>query len=401
MPTHKAHIAIPYFIAISIDAIGFTIIGPILVPLINQLVSNSGLSQHLLYGAILSIYSLSFMFGAPILGALSDILGRRKVLIIASFGVLIGYICYAISLSTNKLSFLILGRVITGFCAASQCIAQAAMVDVSQNNSRVNNIGLIASAMTAGLVVGPLASIALSSHELNIDALKTPFYAITSTLVLNLIFLIGFLKESHVNSTFNKEVNLLKTQTRQFFKQFTHKKMALLFSIFFLFELGWSLYYQSLTIELATHLKLNPHEIALLLSFIGIVLTIALLSLVRISSRYLKTTKVYSAALCIGGLTLIAQFIINNLLSHYLFALIISSVVALSYTGLVAQLSEQTDSKNQGLLMGSTDAVLALAFTITGVLAGYLSFASTNLPLLVAALLWSLAFIVSLAAEKK
>ncbi|HYF97375.1 MAG TPA: MFS transporter, partial [Coxiellaceae bacterium] len=91
------YLSLPYFIAIAIDAIGFTIIAPVLIPLTNHVVNNSGLSQHLLYGTILAIYSLSFMIGAPILGALSDLLGRRKVLIIASIGVLLGYTFYAFS----------------------------------------------------------------------------------------------------------------------------------------------------------------------------------------------------------------------------------------------------------------------------------------------------------------
>ena len=394
MSQRSLRLSLPYFIAISIDAIGFTIVGPVLVPFVNQIVNNSGLSQHLLYGLILSIYSLSFMLGAPILGAISDLLGRRKVLIIASFGVLIGYLCYAISLNLSSLVFLILGRIMTGFCAASQCIAQAAMIDISEKDKRANNIGLIASAMSAGLVVGPLASLALSSPELSLNAFKIPFYCIMSALILNVIYLIFFLKESHETKSLDYKTKMIRHQCQQFFTQFTDSKMMRLFVIFFLFELGWSLYYQSLPIELPFNLKLEPHNLALLLSFLGISLTAALLILVRISSRYFKSTQASTYALPIGAIALMAQFFLNNLFFHYLLGIVITGCVALSYTSLITQLSLNTDSKNQGLLMGSSDALLALAFTITGLLAGYLSYASAGLPLFIAGAFWLIAFFV-------
>lgn len=392
MQASQWHVSTPYFVAIAIDAIGFTIIAPVLVPLTNQIIHGHGLSQNLLYGFILAIYSLSFMLGAPILGALSDLLGRRKVLIIASSGVVFGYICYILTIPLSSLGLLILGRIITGFCAASQCIAQAAMVDISQAKHKAINIGLIAAAMTAGLVLGPLASIFLKSGS-NLSGLSTAFYIIIAVLILNLTYLLFFLKDTYSVKTPEKEVKLLKKQFFYFIEQFKNKNTSILLITFFLFELGWSLYYQSLAIELPSLLDLKPKTLGLFLSFIGLSLTIALIGLVRLSTRYFNLKISLKFSFKLGITALMAQFFLTGLFWHFLLGILITSAVALGYTGLISLLSLQTDKAKQGLLMGTTDSLLALAFTITGLLGGFLAYFLPGSPVLISAIFWFLAMV--------
>jgi len=391
----------PYFIAIAIDAIGFTLIGPVLVPLINQIISSSALSQHFLYGLILSLYSLGFMFGAPILGALSDIWGRKRILIIASVGVLIGYGCYLVTLPLASLSLLILGRVITGFFAASQCTAQAAMADISQATQKINNIALIAAAMTMGLVLGPLAGVFLSNQSLDLLALSKPIYIIIAVLVLNLICIMYFLKETHRPSVLQKEIKHFNQQMHHFFNLFKNKAIFTLFAIFFLFELGWSLYYQSLAIDLPLNLKLEPRDLGFFLSFIGICLSVALIGLVRLLPIHIDLSKTLRYVFAIGSLALIAQFFLSSLLWHYVLAVIITGAVAIGYSGLITLASHQTHKDQQGLLMGTSDSLLALAFTITGLLAGFLSYLGAGLSLLVAAACWVAALLYVIKKKQK
>ncbi|ATN85195.1 hypothetical protein AYO29_01045 [Coxiella burnetii str. Schperling] len=98
---------------------------------------------------------ICWFFGAAILGDLSDTVGRKKALLVCLIGSFLGYLLSAFAVGIHSLTFLILGRVIAGFTAGSQPIAQAAIVDVSSEAHKARNIGLILLAISLGLSSGP------------------------------------------------------------------------------------------------------------------------------------------------------------------------------------------------------------------------------------------------------
>ncbi|AML48313.1 hypothetical protein AYM02_02945 [Coxiella burnetii] len=77
-------------------------------------------------------------------------------------GSFLGYLLSAFAVGIHSLTFLILGRVIAGFTAGSQPIAQAAIVDVSSEAHKARNIGLILLAISLGFIIGPIIGGVLS-----------------------------------------------------------------------------------------------------------------------------------------------------------------------------------------------------------------------------------------------
>ena len=384
----------PYFIAIAIDAIGFVIISPILPSLIEHLNTHNEFYKHSLYSVVLSLYSFSYMMGAPMLGALSDRLGRRISLIVSAVGALIGFLLYALSFAHSSLSLLLIARIVSGFCSSSQCIAQAAMADLSHQQDKAKNIGFIAIAMTTGLVVGPLLSgFMTGSTGDGWHRFQWAFYLTILFAILNIVFLLSCLKESYHPAASAEKIHL-SLQLKQFFNFFRMPIMRRWLFIFLLFEMSWSLYYQSLAIILFKSLHLNPQSIAVLLSFVGISLSFFLFFLVRLASSSSKFLKIVQLSFITSAVMLTISLWLNSLAWHYLLALIITAMVALGYTSLITELSQLSPPESQGLLMGTTDGLLALAFTITALLAGYLSYLFSILPFLVAALFLALAAVL-------
>ena len=83
---------------------------------------------------------LCWFFGSSLLGDLSDQVGRKKSLSICLIGSFLGYICAALSVSIGSMALMFFGRIVAGFTAGSQPIAQAAIIDSSEEAHKARNI---------------------------------------------------------------------------------------------------------------------------------------------------------------------------------------------------------------------------------------------------------------------
>src|SRR3990167_703636 len=383
----------PFFIVIIIDALGFGMMAPLLAPMITAsygMLGNTAYAQHLLYGIVLAAFPLSYMIGAPFLGLLSDYYGRRNVLFVCLIGALIGFVFYALSFFYASAALLILGRIIAGCASGSQGVAQAAMADMSHGKEKAVNIGIIAVGLTIGLVTGPLLAAVLSNSQLvSWFSLTTPFYFVIILSVVNLFLLFYWIPAGARMTEGSGDPGFLSYKKIRHLTQ--NKNTRLLIAVFFLFELGWSLYYQSLALFLAKTVHYGTSQIGFFSTYVGVALCMSLIILVRVCVRWLNLKKVVSYALFIGMLSLFFLFTSPNIFIQSLLAIPITATVALVYTLLITFLSDSVASNEQGLLMGITDSVLSLAFAMTGFLSGWLAYFSVYIPFVLASFFWLLA----------
>ncbi|NRB11084.1 MAG: MFS transporter [Rickettsiaceae bacterium] len=119
-------------------------------------VDNISLNQYMgvIYELLIGVYSFSMFFSAPIIGEISDKLGRKPALKFSMLGLTIGLVLCAFGCYQKSLLILLLGRLISGFTAGSLSVAQAAIVDLSspENKSRYLSIILIANCLGFALV---------------------------------------------------------------------------------------------------------------------------------------------------------------------------------------------------------------------------------------------------------
>ncbi len=103
-------------------------------------------------GLLFSSYSLTQLLFAPLLGRLSDRVGRRPVLLASIAGSVASYLLFAFAPSY---AILVLARSLSGIAAANYAIAQAYMADVSAPEERSKAMGLVGAAFGLGFVLGP------------------------------------------------------------------------------------------------------------------------------------------------------------------------------------------------------------------------------------------------------
>ncbi len=171
------------FITILIDSIGWSMAVPIL-PLYAE---RFGTSEFVI-GLLLSAYGgMQFIF-APVLGRLSDRVGRRPVLLVSLIGTAIGL---AIMGLAPTLAWLFVGRIIDGITCGNVSTAQAYIADVTPPDRRARGMGLVGAAFGLGYIFGPAIGGILSPISV-----AAPFYFAAGLAAANAVALYFLLPES-------------------------------------------------------------------------------------------------------------------------------------------------------------------------------------------------------------
>lgn len=169
-------------ITVVINSIGIGLILPVMPDLIED-VQGASLSDAALWGGVLaaSYAVMQFLF-SPVVGNLSDRFGRRPVLLLSLFVMMLDYIVLAFA---GSIWLLLLGRLIAGIAASTQSTALAYMADISAPEKRAKNFGLISAGFGVGFVLGPIIGGFLGGFDL-----RAPF--ITAACIAGANLLLGW-----------------------------------------------------------------------------------------------------------------------------------------------------------------------------------------------------------------
>jgi DHA1 family tetracycline resistance protein-like MFS transporter len=176
------------FITILVDVIGWGLIIPVMPDLLAGM-KHVPANEASKYGSwLLFVYALMQFICAPILGSLSDQYGRRPVLLFSLLGFGIDYLFLALA---PNYGLLFIGRVIAGITGASFTTASAYIADISTNENRTKNFGMIGAAFGLGFIIGPAIG-----GQLGGFGLRAPFYAAAVLCLLNWLYGYFILPES-------------------------------------------------------------------------------------------------------------------------------------------------------------------------------------------------------------
>ncbi|MBB4095824.1 TCR/Tet family MFS transporter [Brucella pecoris] len=183
------------FAAICLDAIGIGLIFPILPRLIEDVTHAPNVAAYI--GILTALYAAMQFIFAPVLGALSDRLGRRPVLLISLGGAVINYVVMAFAPS---IWLLIVGRAIAGLSSANISVATAYITDISPEDMRARRFGLFNAMFGIGFILGPVLGGVLGDHWL-----RLPFIAAAVLNAGNFLLALFILPESRTPT--NEKIN--------------------------------------------------------------------------------------------------------------------------------------------------------------------------------------------------
>lgn len=150
-PPRRAALAF-IFVTVLLDMMALGMVLPVLPKLVESFTGGDTVRAAEIFGLFGTIWALMQFFFSPVLGGLSDQYGRRPVILISNFGLGLDYVLMAWA---PTLSWLFVGRVISGITAASISTSFAYIADVTPPDRRAKSYGLVGAAFGVGFVLGP------------------------------------------------------------------------------------------------------------------------------------------------------------------------------------------------------------------------------------------------------
>lgn len=329
-----------------LNSVGFSIVLPLLPFLVGKYLP----SQQVVVGmsALMSVFAACTFLAAPVLGALSDRYGRKKILIISLLGSVVGYVLFGIG---GALWVLFLGRIIDGLTAGNISTLFAYISDKTEPGERAKWFGYIGSAMGIGKLGGPALGGLLGSISLGL-----PFFVTAGLIFLSSLAVYFLLPESLTPEKRTKRLTLQSFNTFSHFKDiFTLKEVGLLLIPGVLFYAGLGIFQFNFIIFLKDIYKWGPTFIGTLLTLVGIceILSRALL-LPRLMNRY-NSKSIGIAGLL--GMTTGLALILASISIHSVVLIALAVIFIITGEGLFdptynGKLSQSVAESNQGKLQG-------------------------------------------------
>jgi DHA1 family tetracycline resistance protein-like MFS transporter len=176
------------FITILLDMFALGLILPILPKLVESFVDNDTASAARIFGLFGTAWAAMQFFFSPVLGGLSDRFGRRPVVLLSNLGLALDYVLMALAPS---LTWLFVGRVISGITSASVSTAFAYIADVTPAEQRAAVFGKVGVAFGAGFILGPAVGGLLGGMDP-----RLPFWVAAGLSFANTLYGLLILPES-------------------------------------------------------------------------------------------------------------------------------------------------------------------------------------------------------------
>jgi DHA1 family tetracycline resistance protein-like MFS transporter len=277
---HTAHLLI--FLTVLIDLIGFGILIPILQPFAVQF---GATDQQAMW--LMGIYSLMQFFFSPVLGRISDRVGRRPVIIASLLGSMLGYLIIAQAANPvlsmgGKLSLLLLffARVVTGICGASFSTAQAYLADITAPEKRAGVMGMIGAAFGLGFVLGPVIGGLTSTTRFGPSL---PFYIAAAMSFANAVFCMTSLPETLPPE--RRGSPRAHASIRETMRRMSHTHFPAVLVSNFLVIMAFSIMTATFVIWAGRALGYSQRGIGLLFGFVGMIAILIQGGLIRRIAR--------------------------------------------------------------------------------------------------------------------
>ena len=354
------------FLIVFVDLLGFGII----IPLLPRYIPN--FTEHPVKVTLLfSIFSICQFVGAPILGALSDRVGRRPVLVISQFGSAFGYLLLAVATAVEwenpatRLWLVYLSRVIDGFSGGNISTAQAYVSDVTTPQNRAKGMGMLGAAFGIGFTAGPFLGGVLGHYDVS-----WPAYAAAALSFGAAVLTFLLLKESRTHKPTEAEVWL---HPGRFAPIFRRPVLVQLLAISFFIMASFVMMESTVTMFLDERFGFKEKKVGLFFGFIGLVIVIVQGGLIgRITKRLGEWTP------AVGGCVLVAAGMAAFTVTAFkplLWVLLLAGAVnaagrSLQQPTISSLLSKFSDPRDHGVVFGLFHGLGSLARVFGPIVAG-------------------------------
>jgi len=385
------------------DAIGWGIVLTIFAPLLfdpaNGILpaDTSDAARNLILGILISSYAITQFLSMPIIGALADHFGRKKLLEWTIFGNIASFFFSAVAIWMANLPLLFAARLLSGLFSANSAIAQASIADVSSEREKSKNLAL--GGMVGGIawIVGPpLGGILSTPRWIPWFDFATPFLALASLFVLNYFWVHTGFQETYQpqeKTDWKHEIkNLRKVASMPWMKGWL--------SVAFLYDLGWFfflLYYPQLFVQ---KFHFDQEGIGFFSAYLSLFWLLGSFVLNRWLGDLHPAKILFSVMPVLGILISLGNW--EDTISGWSWTFpLLGLGGTLAWTSIMAQISNLSGKENQGKAFGVLQSISSLALLIAPFVSGIIAAENIELPMYLGSIILIIAGFYALVLHSK
>jgi MFS family permease len=335
------------FLIVFTDLVGFGIVIPLL-PLYAEHHRPAGW----VLGLLMASYSaMQFVF-APVLGRLSDRVGRRPVLLVSLAGSLAGYVMFALA---DSMTMLFASRLLAGICGANIATAQAVIADTTPPEGRAKGMGMIGAAFGLGFIAGP----ALAGLLLQLGS-SAPGWgaAVCSVTALGMAF--AFLPETRTPGTEPAGTRFASPLAR-LARGWSDRRLAPLLLLGLLVVTGFAGFEVTFAQFLHGRLALRHDRVSFVFVYVGVLAAIIQGGLMGRLSRRFGEAKLVVAGLLATGVGCGALAVTHRVATLLAVLVVVSFGAGVVTPSLSSLVSRTAGAAEQGAALGAFQSVGSLA----------------------------------------
>lgn len=331
------------FVTMVLAIMGMGLLIPVLPKLMVEMNGGNESAGAHTYGIIFSVYALMQFIGSPILGALSDRFGRRRIILIATAGSAIDYVIMA---NAPTVGWLFVARMIAGLTAGIMATANAYIADVTPPEKRAGAFGMLGAAFGLGFIIGPALGGVLGDINL-----RLPFWVAAGCAATNLLFGFFVLPES------------LKAENRREFSWERANPIGAMFALrrfpavlsltgsFFLLMCAQMMLFSTWTLYTLHRYEWTMKTVGFSLMFSGVLMAVVQAVLVKQLVPKLGDTRAVALGMCISCAAQICYGFASQ--GWMIFAIIIfGSIAGISGPALQSYITKHVPANEQGAVQG-------------------------------------------------
>jgi DHA1 family tetracycline resistance protein-like MFS transporter len=357
-----------------VDYVGIGLVYPIFAVLLfdpNNLIVPANSSPEyrgVMLGILIALTPISQFFCSPILGAFSDIKGRRPALL-GGIGLgCLGYMVAVLGIYTSSLWLLFLYRILVGASDATAAVAQATLADISTEENKVKRFAYLSFCLGLGFTVGPfIGGIIADPTVVSWFNYSTPLVAAGLMSLMNFILVAWKFPETR-QMVEKKNFDLIEG-LHNIRKVFLLKNVRWLFFAGFALYFGWSVFNEFIPLLLRERFNFSLSHIGEFYAYTGAWFAIGALIATRFVHRFppekIAVISTVSVAICMLTFLIFSQ-------SIYIWCVtpLMLCSLAFAYPTATTIISNGTSGESQGGILGAYQSVCAAAMGLSPLIVG-------------------------------
>ncbi|MCH9610418.1 MAG: MFS transporter [Chlamydiae bacterium] len=390
---------LPVYFVVFLGYIGYSLFLTIFAPALlhHNYIDADQSTRILILGILIFMYPFGQFLSSPVLGALSDRFGRKPLMMYSLLVTTLVYVFIGFCLIYKWIVLLIISLFVAGLSEGNITIAQSAVADVSNRESRHRMFGYIYFASSCSYVIGPILGGWLSTMNFgNGPSYHLPFFIVAAMLLSSFFWILIAFKETAIKQP---HVSYLEGLTN-IKNLFTMKKLRFWFGVNFVLYLAAFGFLQGFPIYIVANYGVAVSKLSLMIAWTDIPFLVVNLCLIGYLAKRFHSIKILMLMATLLGIAMLLMILPNH--EDFLWPLLLiggfSVAVILPISS--ALISLKSSDEEQGRTLGINQSLNFFTEAISGLIVGLLAAAYVKLAIAVLGIMGFVA-LAMLAIKRK